>query len=259
MIGANCSVGPQRLLGVIGKMQAELAAPAGRHPPAVAGRHAECRLADPGRIPGGLPILARVLRRVRAQSRRRRGPADRRLLRHHAGAHRGDARRDRRDQRRARAISRPEAAGRPMARQTAQRQTIIMDLDDADRDRGEARPDVPQMRRDRPAEGPEPAKGAGRRAAAESGRGRRDQRRRLADGAGADERDDALLPDPGARRRRDDHPLHDARPLADGVAIGAAGGARGWASATSWPSPAIRRAWATTPIPAPFTMSTRSG
>src|SRR5579859_3274729 len=79
VIGANCTLGPQALLGILGAHGNRRTA---------GQRHAQCRLPQARRRPHRLSqIFAGIFRSLRARSRRSRRPYSWRLLRHHARAH----------------------------------------------------------------------------------------------------------------------------------------------------------------------------
>ena len=89
-IGANCSVGPQRLLPVVEALIRHLGERNGAVPAGLL--HAQCRLARPCRGARDLPVVTRVLRGIRPACRRGGRAHHRRLLRHDPAAHGGDAR-----------------------------------------------------------------------------------------------------------------------------------------------------------------------
>ncbi len=98
VIGANCSVGPQRLLGVISRMNAEIERPPEGSAETVPCLHAECRLANHRWLSGGVSIVTGILRGLRTVGGQGGRTAHWWMLRHDPRTHCGDADRDRRNQ-----------------------------------------------------------------------------------------------------------------------------------------------------------------
>ena len=236
-IGVNCGAGPAACLDALEALSDAL--PGG--PP-----RSIMPNAGPAAAPGGALRLCRGGRLLRGGDPAhagRRGPDRGRLLRHDAGAHRGDAGRPRRRRgggrcrpspargpaargpggapdRRGRA---PAALGRGRARglRGGRRRAAA---DAAGRGPG-GRP-LRRVGRDRPAaldpDRPDPRGGPAPARRPASTR----EHQRLGDGAGPDGRDGRRLRDPARPGPRVRGPLHDARPEPDGARIGAARRAR---------------------------------
>ena len=230
-IGANCSVGPQRLLPVVealvrhlgehdGAVPAVSCMPNAGWPAHVAGRVIypsspeyfagfARRAAEAGvRIIGGCcgttPLHTAAMREaLDAWTAERSGGGSSRTR--HAPSHAS---------RRTRILAAPELELVPAEGPTRLRQKL---------DRGEF---VVSVEID-PPKGLNPTKALDGACLLTGCGCRFHQRRRLADGPRADERLDHVLPHSAPHRRGDDPALHHPRSLADGIAVGVAGSARG--------------------------------
>ena len=216
VIGVNCGAGPVGCLDALvamGRRRDRRDPPERR--PAAADRGA-VRLRRRARLPR--PDGRRHARRGRGHRRR--------LLRDDAGAHRGDARRDRRAGR-----AGPTAAGARRrvagAAATTIRAEVAAAADDAPPPpsrlaRALADGRYVDLGRDRPAAlGPHRAHDRGG-APAPGRRRRHRQRQRLGDGPGADGRAGRRVRHPARPRPRVRRPRHDPRPEPDGARVGAA-------------------------------------